>query len=380
MLKSPIRVLVVDDSAFVRHVLSRRLEADPDIAVVEQARDGLDALAKAHALEPDVITLDVEMPRLDGLAALQRIMAECPTSVIMLSALTQRGSQITIQALMQGAVDFCPKPNAAADIDNVVAALIARIKIAAGVRPTSLAPTAAVTASHTPSAGPRPFRHGDPVIVIGASTGGPRALRRVLSDLPADLRAAVTVVQHMPAGFTGALAQRLNESSLLTVQEVADGDRLACGLALVAPGGLHLRFNGKRRVAVDGAARRNFVRPSVDVAMESAAVHHGAATIGVVLTGMGTDGTDGARTIKAAGGKVIVEHESTSVIYGMPRSVVEAGLADRVVPLPEIASTLVEWVRATPTRGDARERADSTRRTGSLLGEPDGLQKKANCP
>jgi two-component system chemotaxis response regulator CheB len=378
MSTSPIRVLVVDDSAFVRHVLSRRLAADPDIVIVGQARDGLDALAQARALEPDVITLDVEMPRLDGLAALQRIMAECPTSVIMLSALTQRGSQITIQALMQGAVDFCPKPDAAANIQNVVAALTAKIKIAAGVRPTSLAPTAAVTASHTLSLGPRPFRPGGPVIVIGASTGGPRALRRILSDLPADLGAAVTVVQHMPAGFTGALAQRLNESSSLAVQEAVDGDRLACGLALVAPGGYHLRFNGKRRVAVDEAARRNFVRPSVDVAMESAAAHHGAAAIGVVLTGMGADGTDGARSIKAAGGRVVVEHESTSVVYGMPRSIVEAGLADRVAPLPEIAATLVEWVDATRMTGRARERVDPARETWSLKKEPDARQRKAS--
>jgi two-component system chemotaxis response regulator CheB len=183
------------------------------------------------------------------------------------------------------------------------------------------------------------------VVVIGASTGGPRALQQVLSGLPADLPTAVVVVQHMPAGFTSSLAQRLNDSSAFTVQEAADGDRLARGLALVAPGGYHLQFSGRRRVVLDEGPPRNYIRPSLDVCLESAAKYHGVATIGVVLTGMGYDGTEGAGQIRAAGGRIVVEDESTSVVYGMPRSVVEAGLADRAVPLPKVAPTLIEWIR-----------------------------------
>jgi two-component system chemotaxis response regulator CheB len=341
----PVRVLVVDDSAFTRHILTRHLEADPGITVVGAAYDGLDALAKMPALRPDVVTLDVEMPRMDGLTALRRIMAECPTPVIVLSALTQRGARATIQALTRGAVDFVPKPAAAVDIRSVIEELAAKVKIAAGTHPSPFPSPHTPPRPHTARLEPHQFRKGDPLIVIGASTGGPRALQRVLSDLPADLPAAVAVVQHMPPVFTRALAQRLNESSSLTVQEAAHGDRLGRRLVLLAPGGAHLRFKGRRQVVLDEGPRRNGMRPAVDVSMESAAAQHGSAVIGVVLTGMGADGTEGARCIKAAGGKVIAEHESTSVVYGMPRSVTEAGLADRVVPLPKVAATLTELIK-----------------------------------
>lgn len=344
-MNRPIRVLIVDDSAFMRHTISRHLEADSDITVVGSARDGLDALDKIASLKPDVVTLDVEMPRMDGLTALKRIMAEHPTPVVMLSSLTQRGASTTIRALMRGAVDFVPKPAANIDIHTVMEDLIAKVKTAADTRssmsrvakttsPASVAPTTRL--------GLRPFRDGDPVIVIGASTGGPRALQRVLSGLPSELSAAVAVVQHMPPGFTQSLAQRLNESSALIVQEATDGDRLAQGLVLLAPGDFHLQFSDNGRITLDQGPRRNHVRPAVDVTMESAAQYYGPAVIGVVLTGMGADGTDGARHIKATGGLVIAEHETTSMVYGMPRSVVEAGLADQVVPLPEVALTLME--------------------------------------
>ncbi|MFQ5343831.1 MAG: chemotaxis response regulator protein-glutamate methylesterase [Anaerolineae bacterium] len=358
--KGPVRVLVVDDSAFMRHTVAKYLEADPDITVVGSARDGLDALAKIPALKPDVVTLDVEMPRMDGLAALQRIMAECPTPVVMLSSLTQRGARTTIQALIRGAVDFVPKPAASINIRTVMDDLAVKVKTAAGVRLAGArerrrggdkergrytsAPPHPCTPAPQHKGGLRLFHNGAPLIVIGASTGGPRALHQVLSDLPADLPAAVAVVQHMPPGFTRSLAQRLNETSPLIVQEATDGDRLSCGLALLAPGDFHLRFKGAKRVSLDHGARRNHVRPAVDVTMESAAERYGAAVIGVVLTGMGADGTQGAQQIKAAGGKVIAEDESTSTVYGMPRSVAEAGLVDRVAPLPEVAPALVELV------------------------------------
>ncbi|MEE8390803.1 MAG: chemotaxis response regulator protein-glutamate methylesterase [Anaerolineae bacterium] len=344
-MNRPIRVLVVDDSAFMRHTLTKHLDADPGITVVGKARDGQDALAQIAALKPDVVTLDVEMPQMDGLTALRRIMVECPTPVIMLSAFTQQGARATIQALMRGAVDFVPKPSVTAQVGSVIKELIAKVKVAA-ITPTSprFSPPAPPR-PHTPKSAPRPFRRGDPLVVIGASTGGPRALQQVLSDLPPDLPAAVVVVQHMPPSFVRALAQRLNENSPLVVQEAAAGDLLARGLVLMAPGDFHLQFTAHKRVSLNQGPRRNGVRPAVDVSLESAAIQHGKAVIGVVLTGMGADGTSGARHVKSAGGRVIAEHESTSIVYGMPRSVVEADLADLVVPLPQVAPTLVELIK-----------------------------------
>ncbi len=344
-MSSSLSVLIVDDSTFIRHVVAKHLEADPDITVVGSARDGLEALARIPALNPDVVILDVEMPHMDGLTALKRIMTECPTPVVMLSALTQRGASTTIRALMRGAFDFVPKPSAKVDIHTVIEEL--KVKIKAAASSTRLA------TGQLPQSGPLTIRsrqgpqllqRGDAIIVIGASTGGPRALQQVLSRLPANLPAAVLVVQHMPPGFTQSLAQRLNEICPLRVQEAAEGDRLARGLVLLAPGDFHLQFKGRRQVTLDQGPRRHHVRPAVDVTMESAAEYHGSQVIGVVLTGMGTDGTAGAHQIKAVGGQIIAEHESTSAVYGMPASVIKAGLADQVLPLPKIAPTLLKLV------------------------------------
>ena len=344
-MSNPIRILIVDDSAFIRYTVAKHLEANPDLTVVGSAHDGLEALAQIPTLKPDVVVLDVEMPRMDGLTALKRIMAECPTPVVMLSALTQRGAQTTIRALMRGALDFVPKPDAKIDIHTVIEELSEKIKIAAGTRLATLRTSTVPLAPTLPiKQGPQLLQKGDRLIVIGASTGGPRALQRVLSKLPAELPAGILVVQHMPPGFTRSLAQRLNQTSPLMVQEAADGDRLGRGMALLAPGNFHLRFKGFRQVTLDEGPRRHHVRPAVDVTIESAVEYHRAKVIGVILTGMGQDGTEGASQIKAAGGKVIAEHKSSSVVYGMPASVVKAGLADRVVPLSRIAATLTEMV------------------------------------
>lgn len=339
---TPIRVLVVDDSAFFRQLLTRHLDAEPDLTVVGTAPDGESALAKIAALRPDVVTLDVEMPRLDGLATLRRLMVECPTPTVMLSAHTQEGARVTVQALMRGAVEVVTKPDLGTSLAEMLAELVTKIRIAAGAHPSS--PPATETL-HTHAGTPllTPFQTGDPLIVIGASTGGPRALRELLMALPADLPASIVVVQHLQAQFTGSLAQRLNQHAALCVQEARAGDRLARGLVLLAPGGQHLSIQG-RRVRLDTGPPRNHVRPSVDVTMESAAEAQGAAVIGVILTGMGTDGTEGARCIKAAGGRVVAEDETTSVVYGMPRSVIEQGLADWIVPLPKVAQTLIRLV------------------------------------
>ncbi len=354
----PVRVLVVDDSPFMRYTIAKHLSADPDIVVVGSATDGLDALSKIPALTPDVVTLDVEMPRMDGLTALEHIMHDCPTPVVMLSSLTQRGTRTTIQALMRGAVDFVAKPTTSTDMRAVVMDLSLKIKAAACTQPNNsparpngarpIPPPVALPVAppqKTNKTGLRPFKDGDPVVVIGASTGGPRALQQVLSGLPSDLPAAVAVVQHMPPGFTRSLAQRLNELSGLTVQEAAEGDRLALGLALLAPGDFHLKFESGKKMSLDHGPRRNHVRPAVDVAMETAAQLYGPAVIGVVLTGMGSDGAVGARCIKEAGGRIIAEDESTAVVYGMPRSVIEANLADAVAPLPAVAAKIVEMLR-----------------------------------
>ncbi|MBN1889470.1 MAG: chemotaxis response regulator protein-glutamate methylesterase [Thermoflexales bacterium] len=339
----PIGVMIVDDSAFLRHILAKHLEGYPDISVIGSAIDGADALAKIPELKPDVVVLDVEMPRMDGLTALQRIMTDCcPTPVVMLSAHTQRGARVTIQALMRGAVDFVPKPDATLNIKDVVDELVAKIRIAAGTSLPSLSPALKGPPELAAKLGPGMFRRGDPVVVIGASTGGPRALQQVLSELPADLPAAVALVQHMPAGFTQSLAQRLNDRSPLTVREASEGEQLARGLALMAPGDHHMRFGSGKHVLLDQGPRCNHVRPSVDVTMKSAVERYGKAVIGVVLTGMGADGKEGAAHIKAAGGQVIAEDSSTCVVYGMPRSVVEAGLADHVVPLPKVAALLAK--------------------------------------
>lgn len=366
-MATPVKVLVVDDSPFMRYTIAKHLAADPDIVVVGSAQDGVDALSKIPVLSPDVVTLDVEMPRMDGLATLEHIMSDCPTPVVMLSSLTQRGTRTTIQALMRGAVDFVAKPTTSTDIRGVIVELGSKIKIAAGfdtdaagnnavARPRNGSHKAPVPATLPPiqksppqkaKLGLRPFKESDPVVVIGASTGGPRALHQVMSGLPADLPAAILIVQHMPAGFTRSLAQRLNDSSAITVQEATEGDRLALGLALLAPGDFHMRLKKGKQVSLDQGPRRNHVRPAVDVTMETAVELYKSNLIGVVLTGMGSDGAKGAALIKQAGGLVIAEDESTSVVYGMPRSVVEANLADKIAPLPDVAEAIVEMV----TRG-----------------------------
>jgi len=343
-MMGPVRVLVVDDSAFLRLILSKRLEANAGMTVVGQAVNGLDALAKIKDLAPDVVILDVEMPQMDGLTALERIMKECPTPVVMLSAHTQRGTRTTVQALIRGAVDFVPKPAGNTNLTQVIQELAFKVKIAAGSSLHSANGAPKTSRRRATGSGPRPFRKGDPVIVIGSSTGGPRALQRILSELPADLAAAVAVVQHMPTGFTSSLAQRLDDSSPLVVQEANKHERLALGRVLLAPGDSHLRFRRGSRIMLDKGPKRNHVRPAVDVAMESAVENHGSSVIGVVLTGMGSDGLAGAGRIKSAGGRVIAEHESTCVIYGMPRSVVEAGFADQILPLRKISSTLIKMV------------------------------------
>lgn len=338
-----IRVLVVDDSTIMRRLLTDLLQADPEIEVIDTARDGQEAIDKAAALKPDVITLDIEMPRMDGLTALHHIMREDPRPVVMVSAMDKREADITMKALAMGAVDFVSKTSASIslDMDQVQGELITKVKGAARARvhrpSRSLSPVLGV-----PLVTPIPGMH---CLVIGASTGGPGAITKVVSGLPRNLPAAVLVVVHMPAGFTGSFAQRLNWFTSLEVREAEHGDSLVLGRILVAPGGKHLRVRDGR-VHLDEEPPVNFVRPSVDVTMETVAREFGKRSRGVLLTGMGADGANGLKRIKEAGGPTIAQDEDTSIIYGMPKAAVELGAASQVLPLESIAAAVVRGLSA----------------------------------
>lgn len=346
--RGTISVLIVDDSAFMRHALGTRVLDAPDIKVVDTARDGEEALTKIKALRPDIVTLDVEMPTLDGLGTLRRIMGEAPTRVIMLSSRTTEGAATTVEALRLGALDFVAKPSGSIslDISNVRDELLAKIRrLVRTPVPRSINPLARPAAVAPETVDSIRLGSADKVLIIGTSTGGPRALCDVVPLLPAGLDAAVLIVQHMPAGFTKPLAQRLNSLAHIMVKEAQVGDPLRQGLALVAPGDFHMVVQDDGRVGLTKTERLHGVRPAVDVTLVSAARRFGRRAVAVILTGMGVDGCAGALAIRGAGGKVIAEDESTATIYGMPKAVVEAGAADRVLPLPQIAAEAAQMLR-----------------------------------
>ncbi|MHB8621025.1 MAG: protein-glutamate methylesterase/protein-glutamine glutaminase [Chloroflexota bacterium] len=346
-----VKVLVVDDSAFMRNMIAKMLNGVPGITVLASAVDGQDAVDKVKALRPDVVTMDVEMPRMNGLQAVEAIMKHYPTPVIMLSSLTQEGAMVTIEALEKGAVDFVGKPSGTVSIDihRVRDELVNKILRASKVSSIRLAAMAGPRAARQEPLALPPLRPsataGHRVVAIGASTGGPKALNELLPRLPGGLPAPVLVVQHMPAGFTRAMAERLDSLSALDVREAADGDLLENGVALVAPGNFHMTVVRGGRVALTQGPPVHNVRPAVDVLLASVVEAFGSEAIAVVLTGMGNDGAEGAHRIKRAGGRVIVQDEATSVVYGMPRSVVEAGAADIIVPLGKIADEIVKCFR-----------------------------------
>ncbi|WP_299030389.1 chemotaxis response regulator protein-glutamate methylesterase [uncultured Thermanaerothrix sp.] len=348
-VNNPIRVLVVDDSAYMRFTITRYLSEVQDIQVVGVARDGEEALEMIPRLNPQVVTLDVEMPRMDGLSTLQEIMRTQPRPVIMLSSLTKEGTQETVRALTLGAVDFVAKPESKANIQVVMDEVVQKIRRAVHVRVRSL-PLAAWQEEDrrgqaTSVKSTRPWRDGDVLVVIGASTGGPRALNALVSALPVDMPAALLIVQHMPAGFTRSLAQRLDTLAAFKIKEAAPGDRLEVGLGLLAPGGFHLTLDANGTVNLSQNPPVHGVRPAVDVTLLSVAQHFASRTVGVILTGMGNDGANGAALVHALGGYVIAEDESTAVVWGMPRSVIEAQAADAVLPLHAIPTAIEQQVR-----------------------------------
>ena len=358
-----LKVLVVDDSAFARSRVRKRLLADPDIAEVDTAADGLAALRKISTFAPDVITMDVQMPRMDGITALREIMATKPTPVVMLSGLTGEDSSTTIRALELGAVDFCLKPNldGSDGRTSLMDDLTAKVKIAAHVQLTNLASADEAAMRLAIQAQMHPGRHSprsavrrsgklECLTVIASSTGGPKALAQIVPRLPADNAAGYLLIQHMPAGFTRSLSERLNKTSDLEVREAEEGDIIRTGMALMAPGGLHMTVESGGIIHLNDGPVVHGVRPAADITMKSVAGVYGSNVAVAVLTGMGSDGRDGVRAIKAAGGSSVVEHESTCAVYGMPRSIVDAGLADEIVPLDQIPSVLTRYMHERSLR------------------------------
>ena len=336
-----IRVLVVDDSAFVRKAIERMLGTADDIEVVGFAADGEEGLAKARELHPDVVTLDVRMPRLGGLETLERLMAEQPVPVLLMSTLTQEGAEVTLRGLELGAMDFVDKSSVQPmSMLGLAEELIAKIRALGGarvrVRPRPARPPAAGVAAAPAEC-----------VVIAASTGGPTALQTVIGGLPAGFPAAILLVQHIPRGFTKSLAERLDARSAVPVREARDGEAVGPGRVLIAPAGIHSRLvrrGGRVEVVLDEEPRDALHRPSADVLMASAAEAYGPLTVGVVLTGMGSDGTEGLRAIREKGGLTLAESEETSVIFGMPKAAIEAGVVRRVVPLERVAGEILAAV------------------------------------
>ncbi len=368
-----LRVLVVDDSAFMRKIISNLINEAPGLEAVGTARDGQDALAKVREFKPDVITLDVEMPRMDGLTFLKRLMADHPIPVVMLSSLTQKNAQTTIQALSLGAVDFVAKPSGtiSLDIRKVGDELVRKLKAAAKVNTDNLLQGTAGQGRRPPARVKDqeqvvvPGSTASRVVVIGASTGGPGALQVVIPSLPGSLAAGVLVVQHMPPGFTRSLAERLDSVSALRVKEAQRGDPIREGSVLVAPGGHHLVVTPDRTVTLEDSPPVHGVRPAVDVTLKSAVRVYGGQILGVILTGMGFDGAQGVAQVRRAGGKSIAQDEATCVVYGMPRAVVEMGNADRVLPLDEIGQQITRMVGRRRAWIPCRSTSISARRSSS---------------
>jgi len=354
---SLIRVLVADDSALMRQTLKRIISAEPGMELVGAARDGEDAVAKARELRPDVMTMDINMPKLDGITALQIILEEKICPVVMVSSLTQRGTATTFECLELGAFDFVAKPDGtvSADMGSVTAELIAKLRAAVSSKMLERVRKRGFVARERVAAPPQRRQMTDPVAVaIGISTGGPATLTEVLPLLPSDLPASLFLVQHMPASFMSSFAKRLDSNCVLKVTEGSAGMQVEPGVCYVAPGGLHLcphrKMTGSIVLRTPAQPRTLFI-PSVNVMMKAVLAAYGQNTIGVLMTGIGDDGADQMVAIRQAGGSTIAESEETAVVYGMPREAFERGGADVVVPHYEVAQQIV---RAVERIGDRR--------------------------
>ncbi|GGN99200.1 MULTISPECIES: protein-glutamate methylesterase/protein-glutamine glutaminase [Haloarcula] len=350
-----VRAVVADDSHFMRSVISDIL-AEGGIDVVAQARNGREAVEAVVQHEPDAVTMDVEMPEMNGIEATERIMAERPTPVLMLSAHTDENADVTFEALDKGAVDFFTKPGGevSMEMSRLKDQLVDIVSSVAEVDVGGSGQSATTTARQRDRSRPESASYtANPTLVVGSSTGGPKMVEQVLSALPlsADLR--VLVVQHMPEGFTGRFAERIDARSDYDVTEATDGARIGGGEALVAAGDRHMEIknyrNGRLRVKLTQEDPVNSVRPAVDVTMATAADVIDDPLVGVILTGMGEDGADGIRRIKAAGGRTIAQDEATSAVYGMPKRAVETGCVDDVLPIDDIANGILDTITTEVT-------------------------------
>lgn len=343
-----IKVLVVDDSAFMRKLFSETINSEPDLQVIDTARHGTQALKKIEELNPDIITLDIEMPKLDGLETLKILQEKYPClPVLMVSALDNRDT--VMKALDIGAFDFIPKPSGSIslEIDDIERDLIEKIK--AGAESSPLEGRRECQQVNIKTSPPEKIsrekwqKNEFPVIAMGASSGGPRAIKEILGALPANLPAGIAIVQHMPAGFTTSLAERLDKETNLNVKEAENGDKLKPDSALLAPGDYHMTFTAEG-VNLDKGPKRWGVRPCVDHMMASMAPIYKDRIIGVILTGMGSDGGEGMKAIKKHEGYGIVEAESSALVYGMPRTVIKTGAYDEILPRSKIPQTLVKLI------------------------------------
>ncbi|MGV7005388.1 protein-glutamate methylesterase/protein-glutamine glutaminase [Desulfovibrio sp. QI0442] len=352
-----ISVLVVDDSTFMRNTITSLLEQDSEIKVVGTARNGQEALEKAEELDPDVMTLDVDLPRLDGLGVLQQLMKKTPIPVLMVSSLTQSGAESTLKALEYGALDFIPKTMSCdrecfgAELQRKVRA-IARRKTIIKLKYRRInqiqvpvprpQPSQPADYMQTPCTGPRDL------VVIGVSTGGPPVVQKILSALPADLPACILIAQHMPAAFTNPFAKRLDSVCKIGVTEAQDGDKFKTGHAYVCPGGKHLgiRMRGPLpEIFVAEEPRDALYKPSANVLFETAGKAMGRRTLGAILTGMGSDGCEGAKVLKEKGGCLIAQNEASCVVYGMPKAIVDNKLANLILDVDDIANAIITTVR-----------------------------------
>lgn len=345
-----VKVLIVDDSAFMRNTLSSMISTDPEIQVVGVARDGIEAIDKVFQLKPDIVTLDVEMPRMDGIEALKNIMEKNPVPVLMVSSLTTEGAKVTLDALDLGAVDFIPKnlSDLSINIVKIKENLIEKIKkIGKKGLPVfkKLKNSKPLQMPATPQY--VPHRRVN-IVAIGSSTGGPKALQHIIAKLPKDFPVPVVIAQHMPPNFTATFADRLNQLSLLEVKEAEHGEVIKKGVVYIAPGRGHMSVARKKitetTISISEDRGTYIYRPSVDVLMLSVVENFSGHVLGVILTGLGNDGMKGMKEIKNSGGRTIAESEKTCVVYGMPKAVVEAGAADKVVPVDEIAGEIINTV------------------------------------
>jgi two-component system chemotaxis response regulator CheB len=346
-----IRVLVVDDSAFMCKVLQEIINSDPQLEVVGQGRDGRDGVALAESLRPDVITMDINMPHIDGLQATELIMSQHPRPIVIVSSESREGAASTLKALELGAIDFVPKPSSGIDLDmkTVREELTRKLKLAAKVHVVRTATRPKLPMPHAPLSPAASLANSAalaqsggkfPVVAVAASTGGPAAVTRVVAALPKEFAAAVFLVLHMPATFTKQFTLQLAEIASMPVKEAEANETAQPGMIYLCPGSHHLQLSAGGKILLDSGPRIAGYRPSADMAFESIAAYAGALAVGVVLTGMGNDAAKGVRAVKAAGGSVLAQDEATSTIFGMPAEAIKTGAVDEVLPLDEIGPAI----------------------------------------